>query len=342
MRSSLPLLIGGFALAMHLACTRSSSRPAFSGETFIEEEAHYEVQATKTGGFGGDDWRLVNYVESKDINGNPMLKPKHARGYTTVYSFDENNDGTADFKLERQVYDLEFEHKEHDGWMFLRSIPLSTDDGGRRLDVFLMRYLSALSSEGYRAEQFAGEVEITSRNHAAQVIKKWVSTWGERPSLTALIEVKNIDQLKMDPDAPGRKLLVTYAFSPRPLRQNTSAAFGSAANGRKLPLLLFAVYTNWDEHFAESTLDYFDFLDRVKIDGISGFRMPGTISVLAAAGAGGAPAVEAAPPAQPAEPTLTAPDEPATQARPNRKSDNNSGRTAPKAGQNRGAYGRGR
>jgi hypothetical protein len=84
----------------------------------------------------------------------------------------------------------------------------------------------------------------------------------------ATVDIKNLDQLKANPDAEGKRAEILIAhtdfeFVLRPGRKSSP----------KFPVLLVVGYSNRSEEFDESLPEFRDLLSRIYIDGRSGGRI---------------------------------------------------------------------
>src|SRR5262245_38596752 len=117
LRFALLALLG----AASSACS-SPGKGAVTPEGYRSSEYSYSVKARPDGKLMGSEWKLDNFYGEYPVE-------KMSKDYLTKFEFDVDGDGATDTQSEQFVYDLRFKHLVHDGRVFVRTIPLSTDLG---------------------------------------------------------------------------------------------------------------------------------------------------------------------------------------------------------------------
>lgn len=211
-----------------------------------------------------DGWRVDNFYRRGDSQ-TAKWRPKKGEEYETTYSLDLDGDGESDEDLDTNRYDLKLTHAEHDGVVFLRMSPMSTDQGEKRLSVLVRRYVEGLSGAGYTRLAWEESDVVVEKRYAASVELESEATVAGRKAYAATIVVKNIDQVRLDPTTPGGKLEVVLAHMPfRYLEE--SPPHGEV----EFPVVMVAVYYNRASEFDEGLPAFRGFLDRIVVDGKSG------------------------------------------------------------------------
>ena len=283
-----------------LACA-PAPRGAIGPEGFRHNDYAYRVVAQKDGAFLPESWKLDNYYK-----GTNDLKPKDGKDWVVEYSLDEDGDGEVDVKVEELVYDLRFEHLVHDGVIFLRTIPISTDMQQKKLSVLMERYIEGIAGAGYEVVSLNSRSQLlVEKRYAAAVVGKGPTKLAGRDAYVVLLEVANIDQLKIDPNARKERvelvlLHTDFEYQIKSVNENVKPSV--------FPVIMFAGYANQPAEFEAGQKEFHEFLGRIEIDQRRGFEPPEL----------GPSKAEPAPEAAPAENAPATPPEgaPATQEPP--------------------------
>ena len=294
-----------------LACA-PSARGALGPEGFSHNDYAYRVVAQKDGSFLPESWKLDNYY-----GGSGALKPKAGKEWIVEYSLDSDGDEEADFKVEELIYDLRFEHLEHDGVIFLRTIPISADMKQKKLSVLMERYVEGIAGAGYEVVTLNSQSQLlVEKRYAAAIVAKSPTKLAGRDAYVALLDVANVDQLKIDPNARKERVELVLL--------HTDFGYITTSNNQTVksatfPVIMFAGYANKPEEFEAGQKDFHDFLGRIEIDKRSGFEPPELGPSKAPPAPEAAPAENApatSPEPAPATPATPAPATPATPAPP--------------------------
>lgn len=251
-----------------------------------------------------DQWKLDNYYE-----GTFGYKPKSVGNYVVTYKLDRDGDGDFEHSAEELTYDLRFKHLVHDGVIFLRTIPLSQDLKHKKLAVLMDGMVEEMAGAGYEVVQSNEQTSVlVEKRYAAAVVEEGEAQLGGLPAHAAILDVANLDQIKVDPNARSGRVQLVLVHTP--------FEYGSHA----FPVLLVAGYANQPEDFLAGLPEFHDLLSRVVIGGQHGFSanlapVQSVASLQPATPLPAPPAAPAAEPAatQPATPTdiPSAPAEPA-------------------------------
>lgn len=212
-----------------------------------------------------EGWELDSHYWKAKV-GRDDLVPKEGDEYVIEYRFDLDGDGEFEFKADEYAFELRFEHLEHDGVIFLRAIPLSSNQEKKRLNVVLDRYLEQVAGAGYEVVQLGETHVLIEKRYAAALVSKEDARVAKREALAARIEVANLDRIKIDPNARKQQvelLLVKTDFSYSLRTHNMEHEF---------PVLMVAGYANQPAEFEEGLPEFHDFLNRIQISGNSGYK----------------------------------------------------------------------
>jgi hypothetical protein len=109
----------------------------------------------------GRDWRIANYQidhsrfsfkgEQAIFTKQAKLVPRQGRGYDVKRTYDVDGDGIADVRSVQRRNDLAFEHRGHNGRIWLRSVAVSPRNSGADLRDLAER----LGNDGYNGRTIA-------------------------------------------------------------------------------------------------------------------------------------------------------------------------------------------
>jgi len=159
--------------------------------------------------FVSADWRVDNFVVADD---GTIGKPKQTDAYVQPREIDVDDDGVVDINSKAFVYDLKLVNRVTDGAIWLQTVPLAMRDKDRSLPSILDDFVESLSGTGvYRVTTIQPHRLAATKTYAAHVLSATGGRTGGFESVDATIELVNLDQLKVDPDAKseiGRVVVV--------------------------------------------------------------------------------------------------------------------------------------
>ncbi len=212
----------------------------------------------------GEGWKVDNFYRTGESETARWL-PKEADEYETTYRLDLDGDGKTDEDVDTNRYDLKLTHAEHDGVVSVRMIPVSTDQGQKRLSVLVRRYVESISGAGHTTFSLDESEVVIEKRYAASIERESKATIAGLDAYVATIAIKNVDQLRMDPKTVGTKVEVVFAHMPfRYMRENSSRV------EVEFPVVMVAAYFNRGNEFEEGLADFRGLLNRVVINGKTG------------------------------------------------------------------------
>jgi hypothetical protein len=178
------------------------------------EQARYEYRLAyrdpSQKQFLGPDWQLDNYYMDPAWH---ELKPKQGPDYVAVREFDQNGDGviSAYEKNEEPIYDLRFVNAQDDGVIWLKAHPVARVDSRRDLEVVLNNYADGLAGTGLYAQGNLFSIErAKQRQFTTFVTAKEPVKVGPLTGLAGLIEIAEVEKLRLDPQYRSEKVKVVF------------------------------------------------------------------------------------------------------------------------------------
>jgi hypothetical protein len=294
-----------------LACG-PGARGAVSADGFLHNDYGYRVAASADGRVLPESWKLDNFYEADVIDAETgqtkkVVKPKDGKDYVVDYQLDYDGDGEFESKVTELTYDLRYEHLVHDGVIFLRTIPISTDLKHKKLSVLMDRYVEQIAGAGYEVVNLNSQVNIlVEKRYAAAHVSKVATKLADRDAFLAILDVANLDQIKVDPKARKERVELVLLHTDFAYKQSSS---NQESEPRAFPVIMFVGYANKPDEFQAGQADFHDFLRRIEIAGHRGFEPPKlevTASTEASEPVGEAPAAAPSSPPHPDEPSKPA------------------------------------
>jgi hypothetical protein len=280
-------LLGASAAAMMIGGCGPGAKGALTPAGYESESPKYSVvKAGQT--FLGDDWVLDNYTTSE----SGRMRPKSEGIYRTTFSFDLDGDGKLDNGHDALTYDLRFQHKKHEAFIWLRSVPLASELKDKDLRVLMKDYVDEIAGAGYEAVQLSGSHAVVEKRYAAEVVDQSPARLADREAFLATMDVANIDQIKLTPST--RRVRVELVF----VRPGTDYELRSANFVESFPSLLMVGYANLPDDFAADEPAFRAFLAEIEIAGRRGFTAAKSEAPAAAAPAAAATSAAPASPAK--------------------------------------------
>ncbi len=243
------------------ACTSSGVRggrfAAGSFDAFGYRHPYLDYRVA----FGADgrvlpaDWRLDNYRSRSELKNGPS--------YVVRRWMDLTGDGRPDDLGVQPAYDLRFISGVHGGVIWTRVIPLPPGLGARELRAMMSDLIARMSGTGVASVDMGDVVVAQAQTFATREVDSRVRVVDGREAFEATIEIANVAQLQLSPDARwerARVLLVRADF--------LTPARGSASQIDRslLPALIMVGYANRPEDFERAVPDYESLVSRLRLD----------------------------------------------------------------------------
>jgi hypothetical protein len=183
--------------ALFLPGCFASGAGSFGPDGFHHADFPIAVRFTKPDEkeFLGPDWRIDNfYVDDFGFIGSPKSSSQYV-GREAV----DFGDGRVT-RLPVYFFDLKLDHRKSSAVIWMQSIRLGRNDAERNLRTLVEDYAEALSGSGFYATVHDGLV-IKSKSYAAKIVDGKDTTLGGLPAYDAKLEVANLDQIRLDPNA---------------------------------------------------------------------------------------------------------------------------------------------
>jgi hypothetical protein len=249
--------------------------PAFGRLGYQQPEYKYEISYVdpNTQSVMTADWRLDNYYS--DFQKNLVLKTDDI--YEGEFEFDLDGDGKFDKTETLPVYDLRYVHLRTAGLIWLRSLPVSQYDGNKELSVFLQDYLDAVAGSGFAVVRIGRGVAVgAEKRYAPRLISSTRATVAGKEALVAIIEIANVDELMVSPNARRQqvKLVLVRSGFVHPLEHIVGTAGQGAISKTTVnfPVIMIAGYANQPEFFNQNLAEFDDLVNRIDIADAWGFK----------------------------------------------------------------------
>jgi hypothetical protein len=277
MRSRAFLLFAGALIATAAAGACVVKAPGSMSPTgFTHDQYEYRV-AMQDSTFLGNDWMLDNYY----TDGDGASRPKHDGAYATKYLLDSNGDGKVDVKRDALTYDLRFQHRKHEAFIWLRTIPIPNELKDKELRVLMKDYVDEIAGAGYEAVLLENDrVGVTEKRYAAELVTQSGATLAGKEAYWATIDVANIDQIKLTPTT--RRVRVELVFVQTGFQYQVKRYIDDT-QPISFPVLMIAGYANMPDDFVADRPSFSSLLSQIEIGGRRGFAATTSATADAAA-----------------------------------------------------------
>lgn len=207
----------------------------------------------ENGPLPADEWKLDNYQVGAD--GKPT-SPKKGEDARVVV--DADGDGDYESTGRHPDPDVRYVHLKDDGTISMRTIPVSADLSQKDLKLLLERWVDSLSGEGgISVYDQSGRARLTltrTKTYSTRVIADGAGTLSGYEAHFGLVEIANVDQLKLDPNHREALIEVVLARTDYSWRSSDGALF---------PVYAFATYRNHPQFFEQHVASFEAFLKDV-------------------------------------------------------------------------------
>jgi hypothetical protein len=304
------------ATAVAVAFTDCAPRPGAMTASGLEELAYgYAIRFKDGASFAGAQWLLDNYAT--DARGR--YAPKTGATYVGTRELDVDGDGDSE-RFEEPLYDLRLANVSDGAVIWTKAHPLLPRDAGKTLDILLSNYADSIAVAGAYADLNAfSQPPSPMRRFTSFVVEQKPRLVAGHPALSALVELAEVDKLRVNPDHRHSKLrlvLVKYGH----LQTSSSAPstpWPSSKQGQNWVVertaLLVLGYVNTAARFERHTETFSDFVSLVRFANYAYFLDPKRslpeelLSGATATNDASAPALDAQPSVQPRADAAAAP-----------------------------------
>jgi len=254
------------------ACASTLPLGTVTARGFDHASFPYRVMSGSGGAIMPADWRLDNFHLT-----NGAYVPKTTAEYRSRYELDHDDDGRADDTVRASRYDLRFTNRRYSGEIWLRTIPLGAADAELELPVLLRRYVEGIAGSGFTVTQISGPtghvaLTVAERRFAARVLDYAPVTVQGVEALVATIEVANVDQLQLDPNARGERARLVFVRAPFTLDRPRRGVEVS-----RYRVLLAAGYVASPADYERGRVDFEGLVSRVVFEQAPSHVLPGVV-----------------------------------------------------------------
>jgi hypothetical protein len=227
-------------------------------------------------------WGIDNYLRREGA-----WVHKDQAGDVSSYAFDDDGDGIIDARFDAPTYALRFENRTGSGVIWLRNVPIAPRLRVKELRVLLQSYVDAIAGASYETARLDGTEPsiVVEKRYAATIVEQGPVTVAGRPGYVATVDIANVDQLKLNPNARERRVQIMLVHAPGEEQadyvqsdvRNLKYTQDNERRAKHYRVLVVAGYSSMPSDFDAGLPDFHDFLGRVTIAGTSGFAAFGAV-----------------------------------------------------------------
>ena len=206
--------------------------------------------------FISKDWRIVNFKQGA----KGSWKAKTRDDYTITHKFDLDDNGYNDITIEKDRFDLLLQNKKYDSHISLLSIPLSTEEKAIDLRVFARRIQENLAYTTFRSLNLRPDTKLV-RSYATKRLNLQSRTFQGQPAVEMVLEIANVNQLKLDPKHRLEQIRFLIVKSPNDWRIKAEKKRPQT----NLPVILVAAHQVNPEFVEETKKDFSDFINLISL-----------------------------------------------------------------------------
>lgn len=200
----------GFVLCVACAPAASGALgPQGYEHSLTKYRVNYVDVANQT--FLPSEWLLDNYTYNPS---SKLWKEKRGLKYRAERRLDEDGDGTVtpSEKKEESIYDLRFVHSRDNAVIWLKVHPLQPNYASVDLDVILDDYADGLEGTGlFEQSSLFGLEQDKARHFTTFMVKKEATSLGALPAIRGIIEIADVEKLRLDPAHRDSKAELLFA-----------------------------------------------------------------------------------------------------------------------------------
>lgn len=242
------------------ACASSSLSGSLRSDGYHHKLLPIQVSSLndQAQSFVAPDWRLDNFK----INERGAWEQKTGPGYSTPMTIDLRGDGELPDRstaTDVPAFDVLLKHSRHGAQLWMRTELLPEPYRERTLESLVAAYAEQLSGTAFVGVSVYPVSAGVSRGYAAKVVSAGPTKVGDRDAYEAVIEVANLDQLRLDPQHRSAIMHVVFVESGYNVYQVDDRG---RARGRAVIVL---GYRATPASYEESHGDFARFRDAVKL-----------------------------------------------------------------------------
>jgi hypothetical protein len=201
-----------WGLVLCVACGGSASG-ALGPQGYEQSLTQYRVNYADAGRkkFLPDDWALDNYAFDPSSG---KWHEKKGDQYRALRLLDEDGDGTISpsEKNKENLFDLRFVNSRDGAVIWLKVHPMEATDADRDLDVILDSYANGLEGSGlFEQSTLFGLTQDKARHFTTFMVKKQPLALGQLPAIRGVIEIADVEKLRLDPTHRDSKAELIFA-----------------------------------------------------------------------------------------------------------------------------------
>ncbi|HYQ46768.1 MAG TPA: hypothetical protein VER11_32585 [Polyangiaceae bacterium] len=201
----------GVGLGLCVACTKTNG--AWGPQGYEQSMAKYRVNFADVNRkeFLPNDWRLDNYTYDA---GSKKWHEKDGTQYRAERLLDEDGDGTitASETHTESIYDLRFVNNRDNAVIWLKVHPMDASQANLDLDVLLENYADGLAGTGlFEQSSLFGLSVDKVRHFTSFIVKKEPTALGKLPAIRGVIEIADLDKLRLDRTHRDSKAELVFA-----------------------------------------------------------------------------------------------------------------------------------
>lgn len=194
-----------------VACTPTSG--AWGPQGYEQSLTKYRVNFADASQkqFLPNDWRLDNYTYDSL---SKKWREKDGNQYRAERRLDEDGDGTigSNEKRTENIYDLRFVNSRDNAVIWLKVHPMEATQANLDLDVLLENYADGLAGTGlFEQSSLFGLAVDKVRHYTSFIVKKEPTALGNLSAIRGVIEIADVDKLRLDPKHRDSKAELVFA-----------------------------------------------------------------------------------------------------------------------------------
>jgi len=191
----------------------ASASGALGPDGYEQKLTKYRLNYTDASNkkFLSDDWVLDNYAYDST---KKEWSEKKGEQYRAKRYLDEDGDGTITRREQNDenVFDLRFVNSHDNAVIWFKVHPMGPSDSKRDLDVILENYADGLEGTGlFEQSSLFGLAHDKARHFTTFIVKKEPAALGALPAIRGVIEIADVDKLRLEPTHRDSKAELVFA-----------------------------------------------------------------------------------------------------------------------------------